>query len=55
MKQQTDNTVEVAVEESESYIKMMQTDGMYDGLNGISPEYPENVHYMQGYYSTKKQ
>lgn len=53
MKQQTDNTVEVEVEESESYIKMMQTDGMYDKLNGKKPEFPENVHYMQGYHSVK--
>lgn len=45
---------EIEVEESDSYIKMMQTDGMYDGLRGTPPEYPDNVHYMQGYYSTRK-
>lgn len=45
---------QIEVEESPSYIKMMQTDGMYDAINGISPEYPDNVHYMQGYYSVRK-
>lgn len=55
MKQEKpEETEETEVEESPSYIKMMQTDGMYDGLKGIPPEFPDNVHYMQGYYSTKK-
>ena len=48
-------TQTIEVEESPAYIKMMQTDGMYDGMNGVPPEYPSNVHYMQGYHSTKQQ
>ena len=44
----------VELEISPEYIKKMQTEGLFDGSQGITPQFPLDIHYMQEYHSIKR-
>jgi len=48
------NTSTPKLEVSPSYIKQMQSDGMYDALEGKPAQNKTCPYYMEGYYSAKQ-
>lgn len=44
---------EPEIELSESYIKKMQTEGMFAAMEGDKPEFPDCPYYMMGYNSVR--
>lgn len=43
----------IELEVTPEYIKKMQSEGMYDRMDGRKPEFPDCPYYMQGYNSIK--
>jgi hypothetical protein len=39
------------VEYSPEYIKKMQTEGLFDAMNHLDPEFPDCRYYMEAYKS----
>ncbi len=52
MKNEDSKPVELEI--APEYIKKMQTEGLFDGSQGIPPQFPLDVHYMQAYHSVKR-
>lgn len=48
-----ENNLKPEIEYSEEYVAKRQKEGMFDCYQGNPPEYPDDVHYMQGYNSLK--
>lgn len=50
VEQQPEN---IEIEVSPSYIKKMESEGMWDAQSGVPAEYPDCPYYMSGYRSVR--